>query len=111
MSKTTTNQNETQTETENMLQEDQEFQETEKIDEVEKVSEEVSASAKDSEDGETKIEAKSQENTEDMEAAPYPNTVGALGWATVATDSAEELLLETNIHSETKAKKRQFISS
>ena len=51
MSKTTTNQNETQTETEDMLQEDQEFQETENIDEAEKVSEEVSSSAKDSEDG------------------------------------------------------------
>ena len=51
MSKTTTNQNETQTETEDMLQEDQEFQETENIDEAEKVSEEVSASAEDSEDG------------------------------------------------------------
>ncbi len=45
MSKTTTNQNETQTETEDMLQEDQEFQETENIDETEKGSEEVSASA------------------------------------------------------------------
>ena len=51
MSKTTTNQNETQTETEDMLKEDQEFQETENIDEAEKVSEEVSASAEDSEDG------------------------------------------------------------
>ena len=51
MSKTTTNQNETQTETEDILQEDQEFQETENIDEAEKVSEEVSASAEDSEDG------------------------------------------------------------
>ena len=51
MSKTTTNQNETQTETEDMLQEDQEFQDTENIDEAEKVSEEVSASAEDSEDG------------------------------------------------------------
>ena len=50
MSKTTTNQNETQTETEDKLQEDQEFQETEKINEAEKVSEEVSASAEDSED-------------------------------------------------------------
>ena len=36
MSKTTTNQNETQTETEDMLQEDQEFQETENINEAEK---------------------------------------------------------------------------
>ena len=51
MSKTSTNQNETQTETEDMLQEDQEFQETEKIDAAEKVSEEVSTYAKDSEDG------------------------------------------------------------
>ena len=37
MSKTTTNQNETQTETEDMLKEDQDFQETEIIDEAEKV--------------------------------------------------------------------------
>ena len=51
MSKTTTNQNETLTETGDMLQEDQEFQETENIDEAEKVSEEVPASAEDSEDG------------------------------------------------------------
>ena len=50
MSKTTTNQNETQTETENMLQEDQEFQETENIDEAEKVSEGVSASSESSEE-------------------------------------------------------------
>ena len=61
MSKTTTNQNETQTETEDMLQEDQEFQETENINEAEKVSEEVSASAEatveedDSADEETKV--------------------------------------------------------
>ena len=41
MSKTTTNQNETQTETEDMLKEDQEFQETENLDEAEKGSEEV----------------------------------------------------------------------
>ena len=41
MSKTITNQNETKTETEDMLKEDQEFQETENIDEAEKVSEEV----------------------------------------------------------------------
>ena len=34
MSKTTTNQNETQTETEDMLQDEQEFQETENIDET-----------------------------------------------------------------------------
>ncbi len=51
MSKTTTNQNETQTETENMLQEDQEFQENKKIDEAEKVSEEVSASAEATDEG------------------------------------------------------------
>ena len=43
MSKTTTNQNETLTETGDMLQEDQEFLETENIDEAEKVSEEVHA--------------------------------------------------------------------
>ena len=36
MSKTTTNQNETQTETQDMLKEDQEFQENENIDEAEK---------------------------------------------------------------------------
>ena len=51
MSKTTTNQNETQTETEDMLQEDQEFQETENIDETGKGSEEVSASAEASVEG------------------------------------------------------------
>ena len=56
MSKTTTNQNETQTETEDMLQEDQEFQETDNNDEDEKVPEEVSASAKDSEDGDDSVE-------------------------------------------------------
>ena len=59
MSKTTTNLNETQTETEDMLQEDQEFQETDNIDEDEKVSEEVSAKATeegvDSVDGETEV--------------------------------------------------------
>ncbi len=60
MSKTTTNQNETQTETENMLQEDQDFQETEKIDEAEKVTEEVSASAKDSEDGDDSVEEETE---------------------------------------------------
>ena len=60
MSKTTTNQNETQTETEDMLQEDQEFQETEKIDEAEKVTEEVSASAKDSEDGDDSVEEETE---------------------------------------------------
>ena len=51
MSKTTNNQNETQTETEDMLQEDQEFQDTENIDESEKVSEDVSASAEATEEG------------------------------------------------------------
>ena len=61
MSKTTTSQNETQTETEDMLQEDQEFQETENIDEAEKGSEEVCASAEatlqgdDSVDEETEV--------------------------------------------------------
>ena len=61
MSKTTTNQNETQTETEDMFQEDQEFQETENLDETEKVTEEVSASAEateerhDSVDEETEV--------------------------------------------------------
>ena len=45
MSKSITNQNETQTENGDMFHEDQEFQETENIDEAEKVSEEVSASA------------------------------------------------------------------
>ncbi len=47
MSKTTTNQNET----EDMLQEDQELQETENIDEAEKVSEGVSASSESTEEG------------------------------------------------------------
>ena len=51
MNKITTNQNETQTETGNMLQEDQEFQENENIDEVEKVSEQVPASAEATEEG------------------------------------------------------------
>ena len=60
MSKTTTNQNETQTEIENMLQEDQEFQETEKIDEAEKVSEEVSASAEDSEGRDDSVEEETE---------------------------------------------------
>ena len=55
MSKTTTNQNETQTETEDMLQEDQEFQETEIIDEAEKVSEEFSASLKATEEGDDSL--------------------------------------------------------
>ena len=56
MSKISTNQNETQTETENMLQEDQEFQETENIDEAEKVSEEVSASAEATDEGDDSVE-------------------------------------------------------
>tara|TARA_A100001015_G_C14937430_1_gene691070 strand:- start:299 stop:961 length:663 start_codon:yes stop_codon:yes gene_type:complete len=77
MSKTTTNQNVTQTETEEMLQEDQELQETENIDEDEMVSEEVSSSAKDSEDGddsvreETKVsdrEPTVEENVADAES-------------------------------------------
>ena len=64
MSKTTTNQNETQTETEDMLKEDQEFRETENIDEAEKVLEEVSASSEateeavDSVDEETEVSDK-----------------------------------------------------
>ena len=56
MSKTTTNQNETQTETEGMLKEDQEFQETENIDEAEKVSEEVPASPEASEKGDDSVD-------------------------------------------------------
>ena len=73
MSKTTTNQNETQTETEDMLQEDQEFQESEKINEAEKVSEEVPASAEDSEDGddseEDETEVSDREPTVEERAA------------------------------------------
>ncbi len=60
MSKTTTNQNETQTETENMLQEDQEFQETENIDEAEKGSEEVSASAEATEEGDDSVDEETE---------------------------------------------------
>ena len=60
MSKTTTNQNETQTETEDMLQEDQEFQETENIDEAEKVSEEVSASAEATEEGNDSVDEETE---------------------------------------------------
>ena len=56
MSKTTTNQNETQTETEDMLQEDQEFQETENIDKAEKGSEEVSASPEALEEGDNSVD-------------------------------------------------------
>ena len=60
MSKTTTNQNETQTETEEMLQEEQEFQEIEKIDYAEKVSEEVSASAETTEEGDDSVEQETE---------------------------------------------------
>ena len=60
MSKTTTIQNETQTETEDMLQEDQEFQETENIDEAEKGSEEVSASPEASEEGDDSVDEETE---------------------------------------------------
>ncbi|MGB0434941.1 MAG: nucleotide exchange factor GrpE [bacterium] len=60
MSKTTTNQNETQTETEDMLQEDQEFQETENLDEAEKGSEEVSASAGATEEGDDSVDEETE---------------------------------------------------
>ncbi|GIR61147.1 MAG: hypothetical protein CM15mP66_05950 [Pseudomonadota bacterium] len=60
MSKTTTNQNETQTETEDMFQEDQEFQETENIDEAEKGSEEVSASAEATEEGDDSVDEETE---------------------------------------------------
>ena len=60
MSKTTTNQNETQTETEDMLQEDQEFQETENLDEAEKGSEEVSASAEATEGGDDSVDEETE---------------------------------------------------
>ena len=60
MSKTTTNQNETQTETEDMLKEDQEFQETENIDEAEKGSEEVSASAEATEEGDDSVDEETE---------------------------------------------------
>ena len=66
MSKTTTNQNETQTETEDMLQEDQEFQETENIDEAEKGSEEVAASPEATEEGDDSVD----EETEVSEREP-----------------------------------------
>ena len=66
MSKTTTNQNETQTETGDILQEDQEFQETENIDEAEKVSEEVSASAEAKEEGDDSVD----EETEVSDSEP-----------------------------------------
>jgi molecular chaperone GrpE len=60
MSKTTTNQNETQTETQDMLKEDQEFQETENIDEAEKGSEEVSASAEATEEGDDSVDEETE---------------------------------------------------
>ena len=60
MSKTTTNQNETQTETEDMFQEDQEFQETESIDEAKKVSDEVSASAEATEEGDDSVDEETE---------------------------------------------------
>lgn len=60
MSKTTTNQNETQTETEDMLQENQEFQETEDINEAEKVTEEVSASAEATEEGDDSVDEETE---------------------------------------------------
>ena len=60
MSKTTTNQNETQTETGDMLKEDQEFQETENLDEAEKVTEEVSASAEDTEEGDDSVDEETE---------------------------------------------------
>ena len=56
MSKTTTNQNETQTETEDMLQEDQEFQETENLDKAEKGSEKISASPEATEEGDDSLD-------------------------------------------------------
>ena len=60
MSKTTTNQNETQSDTEDMLQEDQEFQETENIDEAEKGLEEVSASAEAKEEGDDSVDEETE---------------------------------------------------
>ena len=60
MSKTTTNQNETQTETEDMLKEDQEFHETENLDEAEKGSEEVSASAEATEEGDDSVDEETE---------------------------------------------------
>ncbi|MEC7214391.1 MAG: nucleotide exchange factor GrpE, partial [SAR324 cluster bacterium] len=71
--KTTTNQNETQTETQDMLKEDQEFQETENIDETENGSEEVSASAEATEERDDsvdeEIEASDREPTLEERAA------------------------------------------
>mgnify|MGYP003326493980 FL=1 len=66
MSKTITNQNEAETETEDMLKEDQEFQETEKIDEAEMVSDEVSASAENTDEGDDSVE----EDTEVSDREP-----------------------------------------
>ena len=60
MSKTTTNQNETQTDTEDMPQENQEFQETENLDEAEKVSEEVSASPEATEEGDDSVDEETE---------------------------------------------------
>ena len=60
MSKTTTNQNVTQTETEDMFQEDQEFQETENLDETEKGTEEVSASAEATEEGDDSVDEETE---------------------------------------------------
>ena len=60
MSKPTTSQNETQTKTENMLQEDQEFQETEPIDEAEKVTEEISASAEGTDERDDSVEEETE---------------------------------------------------
>ena len=60
MSKTSTNQNETQTETEEMLQEDQELQETENIDEAEKVSEKVFASAEATDEGDDSVDEETE---------------------------------------------------
>ena len=60
MSKTATNQNETQTESEDMLQEDQEFLETENIDEAEKGSEEISASAEATEEGDDSVDEETE---------------------------------------------------
>ena len=60
MSKTTTNQNETQTEIQDMFKEDQEFQETENIDEAEKGSEEVSASPEASEEGDDSVDEETE---------------------------------------------------
>ena len=60
MIKTTTNQNETQTETGDMHQEYQEFQETENSDVVEKGSKEVSASAEATEEGDDSVDEETE---------------------------------------------------